>query len=250
MNMMTAEMTMNVITMGMTTTVVTMDVALVTSTVDGEAMSAKPTAEIMLQANEEAASVEEVALMADPVDKVGGGVEQDVVRVAEDPVMVHHLRAAVMITPTTNRCRWRRNVSSGGSSPSSSPSSSSESEGGREPRQRRQHGHEQRERGHERFLKKKHVKDLELPTFTPLPKVSVSTWIDRVDLAMRGAAESGRGKWTDKALYFILGNKLMENAAKWWVDIDRRLYDRKWTWTYLKKAFLRRYGEKLDKSAA
>ncbi|KAE8982438.1 hypothetical protein PF011_g21619 [Phytophthora fragariae] len=111
MNMMLAEMTMNVITMEMTmiamvmemtTTVVTMVVALVRSTVDGEAMSAKSTVEIMLQANEEAARVEEVTLMADPVDEVGGGVEQDVVRVAEDPVMVHHLRAAVMITPTTS----------------------------------------------------------------------------------------------------------------------------------------------------
>ncbi|KAE9197081.1 hypothetical protein PF002_g13068 [Phytophthora fragariae] len=102
MNVITMEMTMIAMVMEMTTTVVTMVVALVRSTVDGEAMSAKSTVEIMLQANEEAARVEEVTLMADPVDEVGGGVEQDVVRVAEDPVMVHHLRAAVMITPTTS----------------------------------------------------------------------------------------------------------------------------------------------------
>jgi hypothetical protein len=70
-----------------------------------------------------------------------------------------------------------------------------------------------------------------------------------VDLALKGAEESGRGSWSDRSLYFIMGNKLMENAAKWWVD-DGRMPDRKRTWTNLKKALLRRYGEKLDKSAA
>ncbi|OWY96994.1 hypothetical protein PHMEG_00032588 [Phytophthora megakarya] len=80
--------------------------------------------------------------------------------------------------------------------------------------------------------------------------VSVSTWIDRVDLALQGARESGRGVWRDKSLYFILGNKLMENASKWWVDMDRRTLERKKKWSYLKKALLRRYGEKLDKSTA
>lgn len=94
------------------------------------------------------------------------------------------------------------------------------------------------------------MKDLELPTFTPSPKVSVSTWIDRVDLALKGAAESGRRKWSDHALYLILGNKLMDNAARWWVNMDRRLPSRDRTWAYLKKALLRRYGERLDKSAA
>ncbi|GMF19388.1 unnamed protein product [Phytophthora fragariaefolia] len=94
------------------------------------------------------------------------------------------------------------------------------------------------------------VKDLELPTFTPSPKVSVSTWIDRVDLALKDAEESGRGRWSDKSLYFILGNKLMENAAKRWVDMDRRMPGRKRTWANLKTALLRRDCEKLDKSAA
>ncbi|KAE9345496.1 hypothetical protein PR003_g7917 [Phytophthora rubi] len=69
-------------------------------------------------------------------------------------------------------------------------------------------------------------------------------------LNCRRAVESGRGRWSDKSLYFILGNKLMENAAKWWVDMDRRLPETKRTWTNLKKALLRRYGEKMDKSAA
>ncbi|GMF36741.1 unnamed protein product [Phytophthora fragariaefolia] len=75
------------------------------------------------------------------------------------------------------------------------------------------------------------VKDLELPTFPPSPKVYVSTWIDRVDLALKGAEESGRGKWTDFALYYMLGNKLMENAARWWVNMNRQLPKRKRTWT-------------------
>ncbi|KAG3148228.1 hypothetical protein PI126_g12522 [Phytophthora idaei] len=42
----------------------------------------------------------------------------------------------------------------------------------------------------------------------------------------------------------------MENASKWWVDMNRRLSEHKRTWTFLKKALLRRYGEKLDKAAA
>ncbi|ETP31811.1 hypothetical protein F442_19357 [Phytophthora nicotianae P10297] len=51
-------------------------------------------------------------------------------------------------------------------------------------------------------------------------------------------------------MYFILGNKLMDNTARWWVNMNRRLPKRDRTWTNLKKALLRRYGEKLDKSAA
>jgi hypothetical protein len=58
------------------------------------------------------------------------------------------------------------------------------------------------------------IKDLELPTFTPSPKVSVSTWIDRVDLALEGARSSGRGRWSDADLYFILGNKLMDSVSR------------------------------------
>ncbi|EGZ04816.1 hypothetical protein PHYSODRAFT_398273, partial [Phytophthora sojae] len=80
--------------------------------------------------------------------------------------------------------------------------------------------------------------------------LSVSTWIDRVDLALRGAKESGRGQWSGKALYYILGNKLMEDAARWWVNMNRRLPERQRTWKNLKKALLRRYGERKDKSAA
>ncbi|ETP03657.1 hypothetical protein F441_19409 [Phytophthora nicotianae CJ01A1] len=152
------------------------------------------------------------------------------------------------------------NDSSDSQDPSSSSSDSgSESEGHRGRRrrrgQRRRRGHHERHVQRERHERRKQsrkrsVKDLELPTYTPSPKVSVSTWIDRVDLALKGAAESGRGKWSDHALYFILGNKLMDNAARWWVNMNRRLPKRDRTWTNLKKALLRRYGEKLDKSAA
>lgn len=99
--------------------------------------------------------------------------------------------------------------SSSGDSSSSSSSSSSESEGEPKRRRRRRHReeHDQRERGRQRGRRGeeghrrgrspkrgKNVKDLKLPSFTPSPKVSVSTWIDRVDLALKGAAESGRGR--------------------------------------------------------
>ncbi|ETM30633.1 hypothetical protein L914_21691, partial [Phytophthora nicotianae] len=124
---------------------------------------------------------------------------------------------------------------------SSSSEGDSESDDGRERR-----GQRRRERRNRR----KNVKDLELPTFIPSPKVSVSTWIDRVDLALKGAEESGRGRWSDKALYYILGNKLMENAATWWVNRNRSTPTREKTWTHLKEALLQRYAEKLDKSQA
>ncbi|KAE9067481.1 hypothetical protein PF006_g29993 [Phytophthora fragariae] len=42
----------------------------------------------------------------------------------------------------------------------------------------------------------------------------------------------------------------MENAARWWVNMNRQLPKRKRTWSNLKKGLLRRYGEKKDKSAA
>lgn len=42
----------------------------------------------------------------------------------------------------------------------------------------------------------------------------------------------------------------MESAARWWVNMDRRLHHRDRTWTKLKVALLRRYGPRVDKSAA
>lgn len=154
--------------------------------------------------------------------------------------------------------------SGGGSSGSSSaPGSDGSGSEGSSDESGREHHHTRRgrdrygrrvrhgrHRHHRRRLRRRSVRDLELPTFTPSPKVSVSTWIDRVDLALKGAREAGRGTWSDHSLYFILGNKLMENAAKWWVNMDRKSTRCQRTWTYLKKALLRRYGERLDKSAA
>ncbi|KAE9098549.1 hypothetical protein PF010_g15520 [Phytophthora fragariae] len=108
----------------------------------------------------------------------------------------------------------------------------------------------QRVTGQHAWSQRRSIKDLELPTFTPSPKASVSTWISRVDLALRGARESGLGNWSDRDLYFILGPKLLENTARWWVNQDRQLRDDQRTWTGLKKALLRRYDERLDKSTA
>ncbi|KAK1939279.1 hypothetical protein P3T76_008663 [Phytophthora citrophthora] len=160
-----------------------------------------------------------------------------------------------------------------GSDGSSSDSSSedSDSDASREARRRRDHRrreprrdrHERRERRDRRGQRerderderrrrtgRRNIRDLELPTFTPSARVSVTTWIDRVDLALQGARESGRGEWSDRALYFILGNKLLENAARWWVNADRRLTREQRTWTNLKRSLLRRYAPPQDLAEA
>ncbi|KAJ8579185.1 hypothetical protein ON010_g6 [Phytophthora cinnamomi] len=114
--------------------------------------------------------------------------------------------------------------------------------------------HSERERrgyhGHHEEARRQNVKDHELPTYVPSPDVSVSTWINRMDLNLKGAEESGRGSWMDRNLYFIIGGKLQDDAARWWVNLNRRLRESKKRWTYLRKALLRRYGERMDKSAA
>ncbi|KAE9056248.1 hypothetical protein PF010_g31836, partial [Phytophthora fragariae] len=89
-----------------------------------------------------------------------------------------------------------------GSADDESGDGSDEGGRGRSRRGARREHRRRRER-RERQPRRKSVKDLELPTFTPSPKVSVSTWIDRVDLALKGAEGSGRGKWSDSALYYI-----------------------------------------------
>ncbi|KAG6611633.1 uncharacterized protein IUM83_13823 [Phytophthora cinnamomi] len=94
------------------------------------------------------------------------------------------------------------------------------------------------------------IRDLDLPTFLPTPQTSVTTWIARVDLALEGARLSGRGDWANEELYYILGNKLQDSAARWWVQLDRKLRDNERTWTRLKSSLLRRYGERPDKSMA
>lgn len=123
---------------------------------------------------------------------------------------------------------------------------------------RRRERHEQRER-HKREksesaarvpLRPGNIKNLELPVFTPAPGVSAATWVDRIDLALEGAKASGQGEWSDHALYFILGNKLMESAAMWWVTMNQGLTRRQQTWTYLKKELLKRFGPRKNKAAA
>ncbi|KAG3074351.1 hypothetical protein PI125_g22017 [Phytophthora idaei] len=94
--------------------------------------------------------------------------------------------------------------------------------------------------------RRKNAKSLELAAYKPSPTVSVSTWIARVDLAVQGARISGRGDWTDEELYFIMGNKLQDNAASWWVQMDQELLESEKTWTRLKEALMRRYGERPD----
>ncbi|GMF28835.1 unnamed protein product [Phytophthora fragariaefolia] len=81
-------------------------------------------------------------------------------------------------------------------------------------------------------------------------RLSVSTWIAKVDLAVEGVSVSGRGEWADKELYFIVGNKLQDNAAIWWVQMDQELPDPEKTWTRLKSALMRRYGELPDQAMA
>ncbi|OWZ12035.1 hypothetical protein PHMEG_00014863 [Phytophthora megakarya] len=135
----------------------------------------------------------------------------------------------------------------GGSSPSSHDSSNSDdsSESSEDVRDAHGHGRERHGRQGRRVSRRRNpsIKDLEIPTYVPSPTNAVSTWIDKVDLALQGAAESGRGSWSDRSLYFILGGKLMEEASRWYVNMNRQLPRRKQTWTYLKRALTRRYGE-------
>lgn len=101
-----------------------------------------------------------------------------------------------------------------------------------------------------RHGRRKNIRDLELTAFQPPPNHSVSTWIKKVDLALEGARISGRGDWTDGELYYIVGNKLQEDAARFWVHSDQGMKPENRTWTKLKAALKRRYGERPDKSQA
>lgn len=55
---------------------------------------------------------------------------------------------------------------------------------------------------------------------------------------------------SDRDLYYLLGNKLVDNAARWYTGMSKRLQRHERTWTNLKRALLRRYGERRDKGAA
>ncbi|OWZ09828.1 LOW QUALITY PROTEIN: hypothetical protein PHMEG_00017409 [Phytophthora megakarya] len=85
------------------------------------------------------------------------------------------------------------------------------------------------------------IRDLDLPTFLPTPQTS---------LALTGARLSGRGEWSDAELYYVLSPKLQESAARWWVQLDRKLRDRDRTWATLRTALTNRYGERPNKSMA
>ncbi|KAE9359808.1 hypothetical protein PR003_g558 [Phytophthora rubi] len=91
-------------------------------------------------------------------------------------------------------------------------------------RRHRRHRHRRRHAatGPRRRHRRKNTKGLELTSYKPSPTVSVSTWIAKVELAVEGARGSWRGNWTDEELYFVVGNKLQDKAAGWWVKWTRR----------------------------
>ncbi|GMF41539.1 unnamed protein product [Phytophthora fragariaefolia] len=76
------------------------------------------------------------------------------------------------------------------------------------------------------------------------------TWIVKVDLAVEGARISNRVDWTDEELYYVVGNKLQDDTAKSWVQINKELTRHDRTWSKLKEALLRRYSERLDLAQA
>lgn len=94
------------------------------------------------------------------------------------------------------------------------------------------------------------LKTLEIPDYSPSPSNSVATWINGVDNALRGAKRDRIGEWSDRRLYYPLAGKLRDAAKTWYVLMDRRLHNRDRTWSNLKRALLRRYGERLDRAAA
>ncbi|ETP00240.1 hypothetical protein F441_22338 [Phytophthora nicotianae CJ01A1] len=77
-----------------------------------------------------------------------------------------------------------------------------------------------------RHGRRKNIRDLELTPFQPSPNNSVSTWIQKVDLA------------------------LDDDAARFWVQVDQGMRPEMRTWSYLKAALKRQYGERPDKSQA
>ncbi|GMF32679.1 unnamed protein product [Phytophthora fragariaefolia] len=165
-------------------------------------------------------------------------------------------------TGTVRPRRARRSPSPSGSDDSNDDSddgdSSDSSEGDQERRDRRRRRGRPRGTGagyrrsrRPRRRTKKNVKDIELMPFKPSPTgVRAEIWIAKVDLAVEGARISGRVEWTDEELYYIVGNKLQEDAAKFWVQMNKELTRTEKTWSRLKAAMVRRYGERPDLAAA
>ncbi|KAL4172068.1 hypothetical protein KRP22_007242 [Phytophthora ramorum] len=103
----------------------------------------------------------------------------------------------------------------------------------------------------QRHRTRKNAKELDLQPFKPAAGgVRVETWIAKVDLAVEGARISGRGDWSDEELYYVVGNKLLDDAAKSWVQINKELVEHERTWSKLKEALIRRYGERPDLAQA
>ncbi|GMF20442.1 unnamed protein product [Phytophthora fragariaefolia] len=148
--------------------------------------------------------------------------------------------AALTMTPrgeatqrATKASVARRSPSPGGSSGSSDDSYSSDSSetddderGRRHTRRRRGRQTSQRRttyrHGRPRQRTKKNVKELDLQPSMP----------------------------TVGGLYYVVGNKLQDDAAKSWVQINKELVDHERTWTKLKEALVRRYGERPDLAQA
>jgi len=95
----------------------------------------------------------------------------------------------------------------------------------------------------------KRIRTMELPDYTPSPKTSIATWIDRVDLRLRGAVGL-QDEASDRMLFSILGNKLREETADEFVSASRQLLLADQTWTRLKERLMARFGERLDSAAA
>ncbi|KAE9280051.1 hypothetical protein PR003_g28065 [Phytophthora rubi] len=162
-----------------------------------------------------------------------------------------HRRATRRYRPTRTDGGGGRRVQYGDDASESSPSSATDDDVAPAATDSQARGRRaQRVTGQHAWSQRRSVKYLELPTFKLSPKASVSAWISRVDLALRWARESGKGNWSDRDLYFILGLKLLGMAARWWANQDRQLRDDQRSWTGLKKALLRRYYERLYKSTA
>ncbi|KAE8973240.1 hypothetical protein PR002_g26254 [Phytophthora rubi] len=162
-------------------------------------------------------------------------------------------RRAPAVAGHSHRSRAYRGGPGGGdpdSSDSSDWGSSDDSRGDDRRVRGRRHRRRHAVTDSRRHYRRKNAKDLELTPYKPSPTVSVSTWIAKVDLAVEGARISGRGHWTDEELYFIVGNKLQDNAAGWWVQMDQELPNAEKTWTRLKAALMRRYGERPDQAMA
>ncbi|KAE9160116.1 hypothetical protein PF002_g32694, partial [Phytophthora fragariae] len=102
-----------------------------------------------------------------------------------------------------------------------------------------------------RSQRPKNVKDLGPQPFIPKAGgVRVETWIAKVDLAVEGSRIAGLGDWTDEELYYVVGNKLQEDAAKPWVQINKELVGADRTWSKLKESLTLRYRERPDQAQA